>query len=683
MTERNQINAIFSDTTADYISPVCPKAGEKVNISLRILHERGKKTVELVAGENIHTMKKLRGGHGFDYYGVGVDLTEKALNYYFKVTVADKTYIYGITGIVKEEEDVKPFTIIPGFNTPDWAKGAVFYQIYVDRFNNGDKSNDVVDGEYKYIDSLVAKREWDDELTDGIHDFYGGDLQGVMDKLDYLKDLGVDVIYLNPIFVSPSNHKYDTADYDYVDPHFGVIKSDAGELLTDVSQNNTEATRFIDRITNKENLEASNELFAKLVLAAHERGIKVILDGVFNHCGSFNKWMDVERIYENAEGYEPGAYIDDKSPYHDYFGFMGGGKWPYNDKYDSWWNFKTLPKLNYTSKELYDYILKIGAKWVSAPYNADGWRLDVASDLGPDKWTNHKFWKDFNKSVKEANPDAIILAEHYGDPSEWLNGSEWDTVMNYDAFMEPVSYFLTGMEKHSDEKKTELINDQCTFWNTMNIAGSKFTTPSYLTAMNELSNHDHSRFLTRTNGKTGRVDELGTKAATEGTDKSLLRLAVMMQMTWPGAPTIYYGDEAGLAGFTDPDNRRVYPWGSEDRDLINFHKEAIKIHKEYEELLTGSLIPLPTPTGSIAYARKQAGNATLTIINNMNVTMEYKLPTWLIGNGKNKFVRVLTTDRQGYNTKQKKYKDEDGVLRILLAPGSGMILTTAKRKKTK
>ena len=183
--------------------------------------------------------------------------------------------------------------------------------------------------------------------------------------------------------------------------------------------------------------------------------MKIILDGVFNHCGSFNKWMDRERIYEDQEGYEPGAFVSPDSPFRSYFRFFreNAEDWPYNVHYDGWWGHDTLPKLNYEeSVKLENYILYIGRKWVSPPYNVDGWRLDVAADLGRSNDYNHEFWKKFRIAVKDANPNAIILAEHYGDPGSWLQGDEWDTVMNYDAFMEPFTWFLTGMEKHSDEK---------------------------------------------------------------------------------------------------------------------------------------------------------------------------------------------------------------------------------------
>ena len=170
----------------------------------------------------------------------------------------------------------------------------------------------------------------------GVREFYGGDLQGVLDKMDYLEGLGIDVIYFNPLFVSPSNHKYDIQDYDNIDPHFGKIISDEGELLSPEQHENRYASRYINRIANPQNLNASNELFIEVVKEAHQRGIKVILDGVFNHCGSFNKWMDRERIYENVEGYEKGAHISKESPYHNYFHFYDENAWPYNPSYDGW-----------------------------------------------------------------------------------------------------------------------------------------------------------------------------------------------------------------------------------------------------------------------------------------------------------------------------------------------------------
>ena len=210
--------------------------------------------------------------------------------------------------------------------------------------------------------------------------------------------------------------------------------------------------------------------------------------------------------------------------------------------------------MNYEeSRQLYDYILNVGRKWVSPPYNADGWRLDVAADLGQSEDFNHQFWRDFRTAVKEANPEAVILAEHYGNPESWLRGDEWDTVMNYDAFMEPVTWFLTGMEKHSDEYREDLYGNSEAFIGAMKHHMRSLHMGALYGAMNELSNHDHSRFLSRTNHMVGRVEHLGPEAANEYVNKAVMREAVVMQMTWVGAPTVYYGDEAGVCGFTDPD----------------------------------------------------------------------------------------------------------------------------------
>ncbi len=559
----------------------------------------------------------------------------------------------------------------------------MFYQIYVDRFYNGDPSNDVLTNEYQYIgDKTVKVEDWNKyPAAMGVREFYGGDLQGVLDKMDYLQDLGVDVIYFNPLFVSPSNHKYDIQDYDYIDPHFGKIVHDEGELLRPEQTENRFATRYIDRVSNKENLEASNELFAEVVKEAHRRGMKVILDGVFNHCGSFNKWLDRERIYENAPGYEKGAYIDKDSPYHSYFQFHDENKFPYNGSYDGWWGHDTLPKLNYeNSRQLLDYVLYIGRKWVSPPYNADGWRLDVAADLGHTPEFNHSFWKEFRKTVKMANPDAIILAEHYGSPLDWLQGQEWDTVMNYDAFMEPVTWFLTGMQKHSDDYREDMRGNADNFWGAMRHHCAAFTMPSFLVAMNELSNHDHSRFLTRTNHKVGRTNTLGPEAANGGVNKAVLREAVVIQMTWPGAPTIYYGDEAGVCGFTDPDNRRTYPWGHEDQELIAFHKEVIRIHKTHREFLTGSLKYLDADYNVIGFGRFNREGQSVILVNNNDYEVTREVSVWYLGIPKEcALTCLMITTAEGYSTAAKQYPVISGKVRVTLPATSAIILRHENR----
>ena len=625
-------NALFCDGTSDYVIPAEPGIHEKVRLRFRTARDDAQEVCLISGGETLQ-MQKMSSGEVFDYYETEVQLTDTMFVYYFRIKSESEELCYHRCGVSEHPVEYYNFRIMPGFSTPAWAKGAVMYQIFVDRFCNGDPSNDVEDGEYVYIGEPVCKvKDWNEfPAAMDIRRFHGGDLQGVLDKLDYLEELGVEVIYFNPLFVSPSNHKYDIQDYDYIDPHYGVIIEDGGEVLPEGEKDNTRATKYQKRTGDIRNLEASNRLFAKLVEEMHTRGMRVILDGVFNHCGSFNKWMDRERIYEPQPEYEKGAYVSAQSPYRDFFHFFDEREeaWPYNKNYDGWWGHDTLPKLNYEdSPTLEEYILNIGKKWVSPPYNADGWRLDVAADLGYSNEYNHIFWENFRKAVKSANPQALILAEHYGDPGEWLQGDEWDSVMNYDAFMEPLTWFLTGMEKHSDERRTDLWGNADNFVNTMNHFMASMLTPSLQVAMNELSNHDHSRFLTRTNHIVGRVAQLGSKAAEEGINLAVMREAVAVQMTWVGAPTVYYGDEAGVCGFTDPDSRRTYPWRQENRELVEFHKEMIRIHKREKPLRTGSLKMLSWSSNVLAYARFQEGEQIIVVLNNSKELKEVTSPVW-------------------------------------------------------
>lgn len=669
--------ALFSDTTSEYVSPMEPLPYDKITIRFRTA-KNNVDSVYLVHKGEKHLMKKAESTDNFDFYAEELQLENEKLAYYFEVHTGRITGYFDMRGLMQEVNEYYDFVVIPGFRTPDWAKGAVMYQIYTDRFNNGDPSNDVLTNEYCYIGEPVQHvDDWTRYPAQmDVRDFYGGDLQGVLDKMDYLQELGVEVIYFNPLFVSPSNHKYDIQDYDYIDPHFGRIVDDRGELLQNGQRENRLASRYVNRVTNRANLEASNELFAQVVAEAHRRGMKVILDGVFNHCGSFNKWMDRERIYENAEGYEKGAFVSADSPYRSYFDFHDDYAWPYNTTYDGWWGHDTLPKLNYEgSRELFDYVLHVARKWVSPPYNVDGWRLDVAADLGHSPDFNHHFWQEFRRAVKEANPNAIILAEHYGNTRDWLQGNEWDTVMNYDAFMEPVTWFLTGMEKHSDDFREDLLGNAESFWGAMNHHSASFEGPSWQVAMNELSNHDHSRFLTRTNHKVGRTNTMGPHAAEEGISKAVFREGVVMQMTWVGAPTIYYGDEAGLCGFTDPDNRRTYPWGREDQEMIRFHKDIIRLRRENDELRIGSLKPLGSGFNFLAYARFHRRGQCVILINNNDAPITKEMSVWEANIPKNCTLRVLLqTTRDGYVLNGSEIEMHAGKLHIELPPESATIL---------
>ena len=674
--------ALFSDEKAKYVCPMEPAVGETVTIRFRTARDNVD-TVYLISGPMREQMIYEKSGGDFDYYRIEVPLTDEPFHYYFEVRSGKMHCFYNKLGVTKDLGDNMAFSVQPGFSTPQWAKGAVMYQIYTDRFCNGDPSNDVLDNEYIYIGEGVTQvKDWYQRpAAMDVREFYGGDLEGVRQKLDYLQELGVQVLYFNPLFVSPSNHKYDIQDYDYIDPHLGKIVADQGEVLPHWGKDNMQATRYISRVTKKENLEAGNAFFAQLVEEIHSRGMKVILDGVFNHCGSFNKWMDRERLYENQPGYAKGAYVSALSPYRSFFHFNNEHEWPYNQFYDGWWGHSTLPKLNYeNSPKLVEYILDIAKKWVSPPYNVDGWRLDVAADLGFSNEYNHKFWRQFRQTVKEANPDALILAEHYGDPASWLKGDQWDTVMNYDAFMEPLTWFFTGMEKHSDDYQEGQFGNADSFFGAMRYHMARYMAPSLQVSMNELSNHDHSRFLTRTNHKVGRMDRFLYDAASEGVNRAVMREAVVMQMTWPGAPTIYYGDEAGVCGFTDPDNRRTYPWGQEDLQMIEFHRAAIAMHRKYPVFIGGSILFLMGDYNCLAYARFDECEKVIVVFNNNDHEKELTVPVWQadVENGKT-LTRIFCTDENGFSLDKAEVTVHCGEVRLQMSATSSIVLYRAEK----
>ncbi len=679
--EKFETGLIYSDGSRWYVSPQEPAMGDRVSVKLRVPKAQTTGAALQWAAGSIEMV--LTGAEGeFDFYQAELPPLTAPLAYWFQVRQARKTVYYSRRGVeLKPPGDSYRFKLAPGFDVPDWMKGAVLYQIFVDRFRNGDPTNDVVDGEYMYDNWPAVKVDDWNALPDGsrtyasgsdrTREFFGGDLQGIIDKLDYLENLGIDGIYLNPVFVSPSNHKYDTQDYRYVDPHFGVIVKDGGSPI-DPSRDpywrsptfgnssvvNKDASLYITRTTSLENLEASNALMRTLVAEAHRRGMKVILDGVFNHVGSFSPWFDREGLYPDAAGEltaGPGAYETSDSPYRDWFVFNKDA-WPRNEAYEAWYGFKTLPKLNYEGDPaLAGTVLKIVRDWTAGADGVDGWRLDVAAELGTTPAYNQRFWRMFRDSVKDAKDDAVILAEVYGDSSAWLGGDQWDTVMNYDAFFEPVGFYLTGLEKHSYGFYADKYNDSRLFDGTLREKMAKLPWLSLETAMNQLSNHDHSRFLTRTSGfvddQRPNKDLSPQSKADDGVNKGVLMQATVMQMTMPGAPTLYYGDEAGLAGFTDPDSRRTYPWGSEDKALLSFFKDIIALHKKYPVTSDGSYAPLwSVDKGVFGFGRWNPDTRMVVVTNNNPKDKTVNIPVRMIGalDGE-RFSRVFTSTQDGHD----------------------------------
>ena len=366
------LSAVFSDESPVYRFPSEPDPGDTVAIRIRVAKDSASRVILLLESLTVGMlMVKAKSDEFFDYFEAGLFCNETEVSYRFLIECPDGTRIaYDKNGVRADEHNVPDFhpayafRFIPGFHVPAWAKGAVMYQIFTDRFCNGNPANDVVDNEYYYtIGHVKHAAAWDTPPNDTDYRyFYGGDLQGIIDKLDYLQDLGIEALYLNPIFVSPSSHKYDCQDYDHIDPHFGVITDDVDHVMEAAEKNNETAAKYIRRVTSEENLEKSDDLFARLCSELHRRGMRIILDGVFNHCGSFNKWMDHEGIYLGKAGFVPGAFQSIHSPYRSYFRFHDTGN-SHTPMYEGWWGYSTLPKLNYEeSPELCEEILRIAEK---------------------------------------------------------------------------------------------------------------------------------------------------------------------------------------------------------------------------------------------------------------------------------------------------------------------------------
>lgn len=250
--------------------------------------------------------------------------------------------------------------------------------------------------------------------------------------------------------------------------------------------------------------------------------------------------------------------------------------------------------------------------------------------------------------------------------------------------MEPVSWFLTGMERHANQYRREWLGNSDIFWTSVETGNMGFTNQCAVTAMNELSNHDNARFLTRTNHTVGRIENMPAQKAELGVSKAVLREAVIMQMTWPGSPVIYYGDEAGVCGFTDPDSRRTYPWGHEDKELIDFYRAMIRIHKQNPELKTGSMLVLYAQPYVTAYARFTQKEQTIVIINCGESIKDISMPVWQAGIPvETTMERIMVTTRDGYNTESAELPVHRGKLKVSLLPQSGIVLKHRNKKFAK
>ncbi|NMO95921.1 alpha-glycosidase [Paenibacillus lemnae] len=447
------------------------------------------------------TMEKAASDGMFDYWECAVSPQYKRLSYGFRFHNDNETIYLTDTGLSHD------YPYPPGgyfefpyihevdvFKVPDWAKEAVFYQIMPERYCNGDTSNDP-----EGTEPWGGQPKYDN--------FFGGDLQGVMNHLDDLTELGINAIYFTPLFLSPSNHKYDIVDYKQVDPHFGT-----------------------------------NELFKQLVDQCHERGIRVMLDAVFNHCSDqFPPFQDVVKHGADSK-YKDWFHVNefpvavnDGIPTYDTFGF-----------------FANMPKFNTANPEVKKYLLEVAEYWIKE-IHVDGWRLDVANEI------DHDFWRDFRKVVKGANPEAYIVGEVWSDSLIWLMGDEFDSVMNY-PFADKVLAFFNG------------AMDGRTFADNMASLIMRYPQQTNEVVFNMLCSHDTQRLLNRV-----------------GNDIRRMKLPVVFLFTYIGTPCIFYGDEIGLTGGDDPDCRKCMEWDPDKQqtELYDFYKLMIQLRRKHKALREG------------------------------------------------------------------------------------------------
>lgn len=447
--------------------------------------------------------------------------------------------------------------------TPDWVQDAIFYQIFPDRFARSERLPD------------LGFEPWNAPPT--YHGFKGGDLFGIAERLDYLSDLGITALYLNPVFASASNHRYHTYDYYNVDPLLG-----------------------------------GNEALRTLLDKAHNRGIRVVLDGVFNHA-SRGFWQ-FHHVLENGEG----------SPYKDWFYFdpdrlKGRRRWgayPATDElhalkngegslyalgYKAWWDLPALPKFNTNTPVVREFLFGVAEHWIH--FGIDGWRLDVPAEIDDDA-----FWQEFSRRVKSINPGAYIVGEIWHEAQRWLKGDQFDAVMNYLVTAAALSFFGDGRLDMTIVNQAGGLNgrvhpegDATWFANEIDRLTQMYSPDITRSQLNLFDSHDMPRFLTCVSN-----------------DVLSLQLAMLFMFTYVGAPCLYYGDEVGMTGAHDPDCRRGFPWDDSrwNHDLLNYTKAVIALRKEYPALRRGSYHRMYSEGQTIAFGRKYEGNALIVVINN-------------------------------------------------------------------
>ena len=588
------LESVHSDGTAEFVSNPHPKRGETVKIRIRMYESAPVKTVLLRSIPNgmewLEPMSIVKKERGFVYYEAPLKMTEARMQYHFYLVCEDVVYFYTQKEITTYIPDhTYDFVLLTDYVQPEWVKEAVFYQIFPERFCNGDPDNDVTDGEYTQEGyPTIQMKNWEDTplhyLEGRCLDFFGGDLQGIKEKIPYLKELGVTALYLNPIFFAPSVHKYDCLDYFHVDPHFG-----------------------------------GDEALAELSKALHENGMKLILDISINHTGIAHKWFNRDGIWFDKS---MGAYNNPDSRERGFY-FFGE-----NNSYHGWFNVETLPTLNYTSEALRDVIYRDGdsvlKKWLKPPYSIDGWRFDVADTFARNNEVQlaHELWPQIRKSIRQENPQAYILAEDWGDCAEYLQGSEWDSPMNYYGCGRVIRQFLGEtdlfMSRHAvlRDVKYKMTAEDVQSRVMEHLA--KLPYAMWENQFNLFDSHDASRL--HNNPKVHPEEYRG---------------AVIFQFLLTGAPSIYYGDEAGIDGTIETMEgcRYPMPWKKDIQscDTYRLYQTMCRLKAENKALSHGSMKFLYAKDHIVSIARFWKDQVFVGVISASGEDQTIRLPLGAVG----------------------------------------------------
>ncbi len=539
--------------------------------------------------ERLDEMHPAKREHGFVYYEAVLPMNERRIQYHFYLVCEKAIYFYTQREITSYLPDhTYDFVLLADYQQPEWVKEAVFYQIFPERFCNGDPDNDVKTGEYCQNGYPTIQMEaWNQPAPpyDRGHclDFFGGDLQGIRQKIPYLKELGVTALYLNPIFFAPSSHKYDCLDYFHVDPHFG-----------------------------------GDQALADLSAALHENGMKLILDISINHTGIAHKWFNRDGDWFDTE---IGAYNNPDALERKYY-FFGE-----DNTYHGWFNVDTMPTLNYTSEELRDIIFRgedsVLKKWLKPPYSIDGWRFDVADTFARNDRIQlaDELWPEICESIKSVNPQAYILAEHWGDCAPYLQGGIWDSPMNYFGCGRVIRQFLGEpdlfMQKHPALRSTWKITAE-DVKNRILQHLAKLPHVIWENQFNLFDSHDTSRL--HNNPRINREEYRG---------------AVMFQFMLPGAASIYYGDEAEIDGYIESMEgcRFPMPWEKDYKTSERYHliKTLAHLKAEHPALSRGSMKILYAEGQVLAIARFWQQEAFVCLISTEEEDRVIRLPLGAVG----------------------------------------------------